>query len=72
MLIEDKRKDRDGLTFDDLYIGDAFEYYEESEDKQIWVKCGDEVALSLNDDVVEDFSGWAPVRKVNVRVIIED
>ena len=72
MKIEDKRKDRKILIFDELYIGDTFEYGEEDEGKQIWVKCGDEVALNLNDDYVEDFGGWTPIRKVNVRIIIED
>ena len=72
MKIEDRRTNRENLTFDELYIGDTFEYGEDDEDKEIWVKCGDEVALNLNDDYVEDFSGWTAVRKINVRIVIED
>ena len=72
MKIEDRRKNRTGLTFNDLYIGDAFECGEDDEDKKIFVKCGDDVALNLNDDYVEDFSGWVTVRKVNIRIVIED
>ena len=67
MTVEDKRKLNKDTTFEELYIGDSFEY-----EGDLWVKCGDDVALNLKDDFVEDFRGWASVRKVNVRIIIED
>ena len=72
MKIEDRRTNRENLTFDELYIGDTFETGDDDEDREIWVKCGDEVALNLNDDYVEDFGGWTAVRKINVRIVIED
>lgn len=72
MKIEDKRKSRDNLTFNELYVGDVFEYGEEDADKEIFVKCGDDVALSLSDDYVEDFIGRVTVRRVNVKIVIED
>ena len=69
MKIEDRRKDI-YKTFEELYIGDTFE----SEDmgEGVWVKCGDEVALNLNDDFVVDIHPTCPIHCVKVRVIIED
>ena len=69
MTIEDKRKDT-YKTFDELYIGDTFEA--EDLNEGVWVKCGDEVALNLNDDFVDDIHPTCPVHCVKVRVIIED
>ena len=69
MKIEDRRKDT-YKTFEELYIGDAFE--SEDMDEGVWVKCGDEVALNLNDDYVDDVHPTCPVRCVKVRVVIED
>ena len=69
MKVEDQRKGK-YKTFDELYIGDTFE--SEELDEGLWVKCGDEVALNLNDDYVDDIYHQCPVRCVKVRVIIED
>lgn len=69
MKIEDKRKHRHKI-FGELYIGDTFEA--EDLDDGVWVKCGSEEALNLNDDYVDTIHLQCPVRSVNVRVIIED
>lgn len=69
MKVEDKRKDTYKI-FDELYIGDTFE--SEELDEGVWVKCGDDIALNLNDDFVDDVYPKCPVRSVKVRVIIED
>lgn len=69
MKVEDKRKDT-YKTFEELYIGDTFEA--EDLDEGVWVKCGDDIALNLNDDFVDDIHPQCPVRCVKVKVIIED
>ena len=67
MTVEDKRKLNKDTTFEELYIGDSFEY-----EGDLWVKCGDDVALNLKDDFVDDFGEHCQVREVKIRVIVED
>lgn len=67
MKVEDKRKLNKDITFEELFIGDSFEY-----EGDLWVKCGDDVALNLKDDFVDDFGEQCQVREVKIRIIVED
>ena len=67
MKIEDKRRERVDVFFDDLYIGDTFEY-----DECLWIKCGDDIALNLNDEEIGEFGARVCVIRVNTVITIVD
>ena len=67
MRIEDKRKEKGNVLFGKLSIGDTFEY-----DECLWIKCGDDMALNLNDGVIDEFGFRVDVVKVNTIITIVD
>lgn len=67
MRIEDKRKEKSEVPFGELFIGDTFEYEE-----CLWIKCGDDVALDLNNEVIDEFGSCVSVTKVNTVITIVD
>lgn len=67
MRIEDRRKEKGNVLFGELSIGDTFEYNE-----CLWIKCGDDMALNLNDGVIDEFGFRVDVVKVNTIITIVD
>ena len=67
MRIEDKRKQKSETPFGKLFISDTFEY-----DECLWIKCGDDMALNLNDGVIDEFGSRVDVIKVNTIITIID
>ena len=67
MKIEDKRKKKSEVFFGELCIGDTFEC-----DKCLWIKCGDDTALDLNDGELDEFGFRMSVTKVNTVITIVD
>ena len=54
-------------TFQDLRIGDAFEYK-----SMIWFKITYDEAFNLEDEEIEDFCGDTIIHKVKINITIED
>ena len=67
MKIEDKRKKKSEVFFGELCIGDTFEC-----DKCLWIKCGDDVALNLNCEEIDEFYSQTHVIEVNTIITIVD
>ena len=67
MRIEDKRKKKNEVFFGELCIGDTFEC-----DKCLWIKCGDDVALNLNCEEIDEFYSQTHVIEVNIVITIVD
>lgn len=67
MRIEDKRKQKSEAPFGKLSIGDTFEY-----DECLWIKCGDDMALNLNTEVIDEFGSRVGVTEVNTVITIVD
>ena len=67
MRIEDRRKEKGNVLFGELFVGDTFEY-----DECLWIKCGDDTALDLNDGVIDEFGFRVDVVKVNTVITIVD
>lgn len=65
MRIEDKRKEKDNVRFGELFIGNTFEY-----DECLWIKCGDDIALNLNDEEIDEFGSRVGVIEVNTIITI--
>ena len=67
MRIEDKRKQKSDVPFGEIFIGDTFEC-----DECLWIKCGDDTALNLNDGELDEFGFRMSVTKVNTVITIVD
>ena len=67
MRIEDKRKQKGNVPFGEIFIGHTFEY-----DECLWIKCGDHVALNLNNQVIDEFGSCIGVIAVNTIITIVD
>ena len=67
MRIEDRRKEKNNVRFGELFIGDTFE-----EDECLWIKCGNNMALDLNNEAIDEFDSCVGVTKVNTIITIVD
>ena len=67
MRIEDKRKQKSETPFGKLFISDTFEY-----DECLWIKCGDDMALNLHSEEIDEFGSRVNVTKVNTVITIVD
>ena len=67
MRIEDRRKEKGNVLFGELFVGDTFEY-----DECLWIKCGDDMALNLNSEEIDEFGPHVDVTKVNTVITIVD